>query len=86
MPRPNPYDNPDLVKLMIKVARKGAAVTYTYKRDIVIVPELIGSRIGIHNGKSFIVKTIEREMVGKKLGEYSETRRFRGHGKTKGRH
>lgn len=86
MPRPSPYDNPDLVELMIKVARKGATVTYTTKRGIVIVPELIGSRIGIYNGKTYIVKTIEREMVGKKLGEYSETRKFRGHGKAKGRH
>jgi small subunit ribosomal protein S19 len=87
MPRPNPYDNPDLVKLMKKVANnKNDMLIYTYKRDIVIVPELIGSRIGIHNGRSFIIKIIVREMVGKKLGEYSETRRFRGHGKSKGRH
>ena len=91
MSRHNPYDNPKMQKFLKKLEKteKGTLVK-TYHRDLPVVPEMFGHTIGIHNGRSFIIKLILPEMLGKgklkKLGEYSETRRFRGHGKAKGRH
>jgi small subunit ribosomal protein S19 len=89
MPRHNPYTNPKLrlQKLLKKLEKteKGTLIK-TYGRELPIVPEMIGHTIGIHNGRTFVIKLIVPEMVDSKLGEYSETRKFRGHGKSKGRH
>ena len=89
MPRHNPYDNPKLQKLLKKLQKveRGKLVN-TWHRELPIVPEMIGHNIGIHNGRAFILKEITPQMVSekRKLGEYSETRKFRGHGKSKGRH
>jgi len=89
MTRHNPYDNPDLQKLLRKIEKnrqKNVNRTRTHKRGLPIVPEMIGHIIEIHNGNTFVSKEITPEMTGDKLGEYSETRKFRGHGKAKGRH
>ncbi|MEK6888724.1 MAG: ribosomal protein S19 family protein [Nanoarchaeota archaeon] len=45
----------------------------THLRDIVIVPRLVGMRIGIHNGKVFEEIEIKAAMVGHRLGEFSHT-------------
>ncbi|KXS20413.1 ribosomal protein S19 [Gonapodya prolifera JEL478] len=47
------------------------AVVKTHLRNMVIVPEMIGSQIGIHNGKTFNQVEIKPEMVGHYLGEFS---------------
>ena len=91
MPRHNPYDNPDLQRLLKKIEQNrqaGINRTRTYKRGLPIVPEMVGHVLEIHNGKTFVRKEIIQAMVSekKKLGEYSETRRFSGHGKAQGRH
>ncbi|KLL02587.1 MAG: 30S ribosomal protein S19 [Mycoplasmataceae bacterium RC_NB112A] len=91
MPRSNPYDNPKLQRFLKKLEKtKKEILIRTYQRYLPVVPEMIGHIIGIHNGRAFTIKIITPEMIGKtklkKLGEYSETRRFRGHGKAKGRH
>ena len=46
----------------------------THKRDLVIVPQMIGMEIHIHNGNSFVQTEITGEMLGHKLGEFSSTR------------
>ena len=46
----------------------------THKRDIIIVPEMVGMGIQIHNGKEFIPVEITGEMLGHKLGEFALTR------------
>lgn len=46
----------------------------THKRDIIIVPKLIGYSIGVHNGKAFQEVPITTEMIGHRLGEFSPTR------------
>ena len=43
------------------------------------VPEFVGLKFEIHNGKKFIPITISDEMVGHKLGEFAPTRQFLGH-------
>jgi small subunit ribosomal protein S19 len=75
-----PYIDP---KLLIKV--KNALATgankaiKTWARASVISPEMVGARLGVHNGRDFIEVIVTERMVGHKLGEFSPTRTFRGH-------
>lgn len=46
----------------------------THVRDMIILPEMIGAKIGIHNGKEFKPVVIEDAMIGHYLGEFSQTR------------
>ncbi|MEK6906395.1 MAG: ribosomal protein S19 family protein [Nanoarchaeota archaeon] len=52
----------------------------THQRDIIIVPNLIGMKIHVYNGKSFIPVDITEEMLGHRLGEFSLTREKIKHG------
>ena len=52
----------------------------THLRDIIIVPKLVGMVISIHNGKSFNDITINHNMIGHRLGEFSFTRQKVSHG------
>lgn len=51
----------------------------TYSRRSMIVPEMIGHTIGVHNGKKFFDVFVSENMVGHRLGEFSPTRTFKGH-------
>jgi len=59
-------------KARIKIS-KGKPVR-THKRDLVIVPEMVGMRVDIHNGKSFLPVNIIGEMIGHTFGEFALTR------------
>lgn len=48
---------------------------FTFERSTVIVPKFLGLTINIHNGKSFSKLLIKETMLGKKLGEFSPTRK-----------
>jgi small subunit ribosomal protein S19 len=52
----------------------------THLRDMVILPEMVGLKFGIHNGKEFVVVEIIPEMIGHRLGEFSQTRKKVTHG------
>jgi len=52
----------------------------TQKRDIIIVPALVGMTISVHNGKEFFPIKIVEEMLGHRLGEFSMTRKKVQHG------
>src|SRR6266567_5138188 len=54
-------------------------VIKTWSRRSTIVPEFIGHTLAVHNGRKFIPVYITENMVGRKLGEFSPTRQFRGH-------
>ncbi len=58
----------------------GGSVIRTWSRDCTIVPEFVGQRFEVHNGKVFNSVFVSEDMVGHKLGEFSPTRTFRGHG------
>jgi small subunit ribosomal protein S19 len=47
----------------------------THCRDMIILPEMVGMTIGVHNGKEFIPVTIKPEMIGHRLGEFALTRK-----------
>jgi len=51
----------------------------TWARSCTIVPEFVGQRFEVYNGRHFVAVTVTEEMVGHKLGEFSPTRNFRGH-------
>ncbi|MEO1890485.1 MAG: 30S ribosomal protein S19 [Candidatus Thioglobus sp.] len=51
----------------------------TWSRRSVIVPEMIGLTIAIHNGRAHVPVSINENMIGHKLGEFAITRTFRGH-------
>ncbi|MFQ5751162.1 MAG: 30S ribosomal protein S19 [bacterium] len=55
-------------------------VIKTWARRSTITPEFVGHTLAIHNGNKFIPVFISENMVGHKLGEFSPTRTFRGHG------
>ncbi len=47
----------------------------THCRDMVILPEMVGLTIAVHNGKEFVPVTIQPEMIGHRLGEFALTRK-----------
>jgi small subunit ribosomal protein S19 len=51
----------------------------TWSRRSMIVPEMLGLTIAIHNGRQHVPVYITENMVGHKLGEFAHTRTFRGH-------
>lgn len=51
----------------------------TWSRRSMIVPEMLGLTIAIHNGRQHVPIYITENMVGHKLGEFAVTRTFRGH-------
>jgi len=55
----------------------------TWSRRSTVVPEMVGLTIEVYNGRKHIPVFIEESMVGHKLGEFSHTRKFRGHSSKK---
>ena len=55
-------------------------VIKTWSRRSTILPDFVGHTFAVHNGHKFIPVYITENMVGHKLGEFSPTRSFRGHG------
>jgi len=51
----------------------------TWSRRSMIVPDMIGLTIAIHNGRDFVPVYVTENMVGHKLGEFAATRVFKGH-------
>ena len=58
-------------------------VIKTWSRRSTIYPDFIGHTFAVHNGKEFIPIYVTEDMVGHKLGEFSFTRKFGGHGADK---
>ncbi len=61
------------------VATKDRRPIKTWSRRSMILPDMVGLTIAIHNGRQHIPVLINEEMVGHKLGEFSPTRTYRGH-------
>jgi len=77
-----PYVDPKLLKKVIKQKGLGTRdVIKTWARDSQIPPEFVGHSFGIHNGRIFVTVYITEAMVGHRLGEFSPTRTFKGHGR-----
>ncbi|MBL6621466.1 MAG: 30S ribosomal protein S19 [Rickettsiales bacterium] len=55
----------------------------TFSRRSTIIPDFVGLTFCVYNGKKFIPVQIKEDMVNHKLGEFSPTRTYRGHGDKK---
>ncbi len=76
-----PYVNKGLLKKIQKMNEAGEKkLIKTWDRACTIAPEFVGHTIAVYNGKQHIPVFITESMVGHKLGEFSFTRRFKGHG------
>ena len=76
-----PYIDPRLLeKVMKMIAKQEKKIIKTWSRDCDIPPEFVGFTFAVHNGKEFPPVYITEQMVGHKLGEFSWTTKFRGHG------
>lgn len=64
----------DAQKILLNNIRKNKKNIETHCRDMIIVPEMIGHTIKVHNGKTFVPLGITEEMVGHYLGEFAQTR------------
>ncbi len=51
----------------------------TWSRRSMIMPEMVGLTIAVHNGRQHVPILISDQMIGHKLGEFAATRTFRGH-------
>ena len=74
-------------KVRDAVKSAGRKVIKTWSRRSMILPEMVGLTIAVHNGRQHIPVYITENMIGHKLGEFSMTRTFKGHSgdrKTKG--
>jgi len=58
-------------------------VIKTWSRSSMIIPDMVGLTIAVHNGNKFIPVYVTENMVGHKLGEFSPTRQFKGHSSKK---
>ena len=71
-----------LLEKVRKIARSGkqSKPIKTHVRDMVILPEMVGLKIAVYNGKEFVEFQIAPEMIGHYLGEYSITTKKVEHG------
>ncbi len=75
-----PYVHPKLMKKVEAVQRSGTkTVIRTWSRASMIMPEMVGLTIGVHDGRRHVPVFITENMVGHRLGEFSPTRVYRGH-------
>jgi small subunit ribosomal protein S19 len=51
----------------------------TWSRRSMIIPDMIGLTIAVHNGRQHVPVFVTDEMIGQKLGEFAPTRTYRGH-------
>ena len=65
-------------KLLEKLKKKD--VVRTHLRQMIVLPSMVGKKIGIHNGKDFEYVEIKPEMIGHYLGEFALTRKKVVHG------
>jgi small subunit ribosomal protein S19 len=68
-----------LKKVQVAQETRNSRVIKTWSRRSMIVPEMVGLTLAVHNGRKFIPVFVSENMVGHKLGEFSPTRTFHGH-------
>jgi small subunit ribosomal protein S19 len=75
-----PYVDARLLGRVTALGSADKTVLKTWARDSTISPEMVGHTVAVHNGRIHVPVFITENMVGHKLGEFSPTRKFRGHG------
>jgi small subunit ribosomal protein S19 len=76
-----PFIDERLLEKLTKMnTRNEKKVIKTWARASTISPDFVGHTLAVHNGNKFVPVYVSENMVGHKLGEFSPTRLFRGHG------
>ena len=60
-------------KLLEKIRKNPGKFIRTHDRDMIILPEMVGAKIGVYNGKEYVPVEIKPEMIGHRLGEFAPT-------------
>ncbi|QGX40832.1 30S ribosomal protein S19 [Permianibacter aggregans] len=68
-----------LKKVESAVAKNEKRPLKTWSRRSMILPEMVGLTMAVHNGKQHVPVFVTEDMVGHKLGEFSPTRTYKGH-------
>jgi len=66
-------------KVEAAVASNSRRPIKTWSRRSMVLPDMVGLTIAVHNGRQHVPVLISENMVGHKLGEFAMTRTFRGH-------
>lgn len=74
-----PFVDDHLLRKVVANEGTSKKVIKTWSRRSTILPEMVGMTFAVHNGKSFTPVFVTENMVGHKLGEFANTRTFRGH-------
>jgi len=78
--RKGPFVDHHLLDKVVKQNRESTKKPIkTWSRRSMIIPEMVGHTIEVHNGRKFIAVFVSENMVGHRLGEFSPTRTFKGH-------
>ena len=76
-----PFVDDHLMKKVVAQNEKGSKnVIKTWSRRSTIMPDFVGLTFAVYNGKKFVPVYVTENMVGHKLGEFSPTRTYHGHG------
>jgi small subunit ribosomal protein S19 len=79
-----PFVDGYLIKKVQTLVESGKSqIIQTWSRRSTIIPMFVGFTFAVHNGNKFIPVAVTEEMVGRKLGEFSPTRTYHGHGADK---
>lgn len=82
--RKGPFVDHHLQEKIQKLNQTGSKkAVKTWSRRSMIIPDMVGHTFDVHNGKKFISVFVSENMVGHRLGEFSPTRTFKGHGSKK---
>jgi len=78
--RKGPFIDHHLVKKVEEaVAKNDRRPIKTWSRRSMVLPDMVGLTIAVHNGKQHVPVLVSENMVGHKLGEFALTRTYRGH-------
>jgi small subunit ribosomal protein S19 len=75
-----PFVDHHLLKKVAEMDKSGAKKPIkTWSRRSMIIPEMIGYTLAVHNGRQHVPVLVTDNMVGHKLGEFAPTRTYKGH-------
>ncbi len=78
--RKGPFVDEHLSRKVAEAAKKNdRRPIKTWSRRSMVLPDMVGLTIAVHNGRQHVPVLISENMVGHKLGEFAMTRTFRGH-------
>ena len=81
-----PFVDSHVIEKVQKMEKNGAKKPIkTWSRRSMIIPDFVGHTFNVHNGKTFTTVFVTENMVGHRLGEFSPTRTFKGHGVISGK-